>query len=262
VGEADYVVMESLYGNKYHESRTETDDKLTEIVNKTLSRGGNVIIPSFTYQRSQELLILFKRLINAGKISNEVKVYLDSPLAIKVTNVYKKYFRYLNAELVKEFKSGEDLFYSPNIELLNDKNSSKGIRKKRGKIVIAGHGMCAGGRILFHLLHNLQDRKASIVFVGFQAPGTTGREIVEGTKQVMINDRMVKVLAEINALYGFSAHGDHNDLLKWLQALKQKSIKKVFLTHAEESTSLGFQKTLEQMGYSVAVPNWQEEYEL
>ncbi|MDD3647827.1 MAG: MBL fold metallo-hydrolase [Candidatus Dojkabacteria bacterium] len=262
VDTADFIIMESLYGNKYHEPRSEMDKKLAEIVNKTLSRGGNVIVPSFTYQRSQELLVLFKRLISSGEISNEVKIYLDSPLAIKVTNVYKRYFRYLGENIVSEFKNGERLFDSRNIEFLSDKNSSKGIRKRRGKVVIAGHGMCAGGRILFHLANNLSDRKSSIVFVGFQAPGTTGREIVEGAKQVMINEKMIKVQAEIHTLYGFSAHGDHADLMKWLQHIRSDRVNKVFLIHAEESTSLKFKKTIEHLGYNVIVPKMHEEYEL
>lgn len=259
---AEYIVMESLYGGRFHEDRTLTEEKFLKVINKTLSRGGNIIIPSFTYQRSQEILFLLKSLTEKGNISRDVRVFLDSPLAINITGVYKKYFKYLNPKVVRKYKSGESIFYSPNFVFAEDSKASKRIRKRRGSIIVAGHGMCAGGRIVYHLRDNLDDRRSSIVFVGFQAPGTLGREIIDGKKEVLIEDKKVRVKAEIVKLYGFSAHADHEGLLNWLSHTDKKDVKQVFLVHGEEETSRNLKESLEKDGYSAIIPEWKEEYEV
>lgn len=259
---ADYVVMESLYGGREHEDRDLDEQKLIKVINRTLSRGGNVIIPSFTYQRSQEILYTLKTFIESKSIPDNMNVYLDSPLAIKVTNVYKKYYSYLNPEIVKKEKSGESLFSHKNFVFLKDGKTSKKIRRKRGAIIIAGHGMCAGGRVIYHLLDNLRDKRCSVVFVGFQAEGTLGKEIVDGANEVIIEGTKVKIKAEIVRLFAFSAHAGHSGLLRWISNVNKKRIKKVFLVHAEEQMSLVFQDTLERKGYSVVVPEWKKVYNL
>jgi metallo-beta-lactamase family protein len=169
---ADYIVMESLYGGRNHESRDITERKLVEKINNTLGRNGNVLIPAFTYQRSQEMLYVLKTLINEGKISRDVRVYLDSPLAIRNTEIYKRHYKSLNPKVVKKVRSGEDLFSCRNFIFTKKGRDSKRINKKRGSIILAGHGMCVGGRIRHHLLHNLSDKRSSLFFVGFQAPST------------------------------------------------------------------------------------------
>lgn len=259
---ADYVVMESLYGGKEHEDRDLDEQRLIKVINRTLSRGGNVIIPSFTYQRSQEVLYTLKTLIESKRIPDNMNVYLDSPLAIKVTDVYKKYYNYLNPEIVKKERSGESLFSHKNFIFLKDSRVSKKIRGKRGSIIIAGHGMCAGGRVIYHLLDNLRDKRCSVVFVGFQAEGTLGREIVDGANEVIIEGTKVKVKAEIVRLFAFSAHAGNSGLLRWVTSVDKKRIKKVFLVHAEEQMSLVFQDILKKRGYSVMVPEWKKVYNL
>lgn len=259
---AHYVIMESLYGARKKEDRSVTEKNFAKAINRTLERGGNVIIPAFTYQRSQEILYVIKNFLLAKKVPERVKIYLDSPLAIKVTREYKRFFRYLNPNIIKKYKDGEDLFYLRNLVLLENAQRSKRVRKRRGSIIIAGHGMCAGGRMIYHLIENLPDKRSSVLFVGFQAEGTLGREIVDGAREVIIEDKKVKVKAEIVRLYGFSAHAGNDDLLHWLGCFKKSMIKKVFLVHAEEETSLKFERVLKSETYPVIVPEWKKVYKL
>lgn len=259
---ADYVVMESLYGGVSRESRKETEENLLDSINKTLSSGGNVIIPTFTYQRSQELLFFLREAIENNLISNKVRVFLDSPLAINITNVYKKYYKYLNPSITKRFKSGESLFNHRNIVFVQKGYESKRIKKRRGSIILAGHGMCAGGRVLYHLIDNLEDKRSSVNLVGFQAEGTLGRELLDGKTDVIVNDVKLKVKAAIRSFPGFSAHASSKDLLSWLAKVNKKYLKKVFLVHAEESITEKFEKILEKKGYRTIVPEMGMEYEI
>lgn len=259
---ADYVVMESLYGGVEHEDRDQTEKEFVEAINKTRTRGGNVLIPAFTYQRSQEILYILKKAIERGDISEDVKIYLDSPLAIKILDGYKKFYKFLNPAIVSKVKSGGELFACKNFILSRWARDSRRIKRNRKSIVIAGHGMCAGGRIIYHLLDNLSDKRASILFVGFQAEGTLGREIIDGAKEIMIDSKKVKVKAEIVKLFGFSAHADNNDLLKWVESLDKRVLDKIFLVHAEEKISFDFKKILEDRGYKAVVPEWKKEYSL
>lgn len=260
--EADFVIMESLYGGQKHEDRRQTEIKFAQAINRTLSRGGNVLIPAFTYQRSQEMLYILKKLVESGEIPNNVRIYLDSPLAIKITDEYKKYYRYLNPDVAEKIKSGGELFSCRNIVFSRTPSESKKIKKKQGSIIMAGHGMCAGGRIIYHLLDNLEDKRSSVLFVGFQAEGTLGQEILEGKKKITIDSRKLKVKAEIVKLFGFSAHADNAGLLRWVGSMEKKRLKKIFLVHADEEISFDFKKTLERSGYEVVVPEWKKEYEI
>ncbi len=259
---AQFIITECLYGGKEHSDRGKDESKLKDVINKTIKRGGNVVIPSFTYQRSQEILYTLKLLIKDKKIPRDIKIYLDSPLAIKITNVYKKYFNYLNPEIVKSEKSGRNIFFYRNVIQVKDSRMSRSIRKKRGAVIIAGHGMCAGGRIIYHLIDNLDDRRSSIVFIGFQAEGTLGKKIVDGAKEVFIDKKKVKVKADIVKLFSFSAHAGHNDLMMWLGSFNKRIIKNIFLVHAEEDVSCSFRRLLTKRGYPVVVPKWKKDYNL
>ncbi len=258
--EANFIVMESLYGGLQHEKREVEEERLAWEINKTYARGGNIIMPVFTYQRSQEMLVLLKRLIEANKIPKSIKVYLDSPLSVKITDIYKKYFKYLNPLIKEKFLNGEMLFSSGNIIFTKKVKESKRIKKSRGAIIVAGHGMCAGGRILFHLLDNLSDKRASVLFVGFQAPGTLGREIIDGAREVIVEDKKVKVKANIKTFFGFSAHADNDTLLKWISGVNKKKLEKVFLIHSEDETRLEFGKILKEEGYNVILPKIDDEF--
>jgi len=260
--ESDYVVMESLYGEKDHEDFSIGENKLIDIINSTISRGGNVVIPSFALQRSQELLYLIKKFYENDKISKDITTYFDSPLGIRVTEIYEKFFTFLNPEIIKNYKYGNELFEHRNIRFVKDAGYSYKIRKKRGGIIIASNGMCMGGRVIFHLVDNLPDARCTIAFVGFQAPETLGREIVDGAKTVVLENKKLRVKAEIHYLTNFSGHADKTQLLKWLGNFDKEKLKKVFLVHAEQKTSLNFKKTIDNLGYNAVVPEWKKEYEL
>jgi len=255
----DYVVMESLYGGREHPDRSQEEDRFIEKINNTLSRGGNVIIPSFTFQRSQELLYVLKMLISNKKIPSNVRVYLDSPLALSVTEGYKRYFRHLNPEIIKSISHGNQLFTLKNFVFVRNSYDSRKIRKKQGSIIIAGSGMCVGGRVLSHLTTNLPDKKSSIIFVGFQAPDTLGREIIGGAQEVSIDDKIIPVKAEIVSV-DFSAHAGNRDLLTWIGHVDPSDLKRIFLVHAEEHCSEELKKTLRKKGYHVTIPQWKKEY--
>jgi metallo-beta-lactamase family protein len=259
---ANIVVMESLYGGKEHDARKSTVENFAEAINTTVNKNGNVLIPAFTYQRSQEVLFLLKRMLEDKRIPQNTKVYLDSPLAMKNLEVYKRHFRNLNKKIVARYDSGEALFSHPNFIYSRRAKDSKKINNTSRSIIIAGHGMCVGGRIRFHLMQNLEDKRAAVLFIGFQAPGTLGREIIDGAKEVFIDGRKLKVKARIVKLFGFSAHGDNQDLLDWIGGIEKKALDKVFLVHAEEETSKVFERKLERMDYDVVVPKWKQEIEI
>jgi len=259
---ADYVVMESLYGGKYHDSREKDEARLGEIIEQTYAHGGNIIIPSFTYQRSQELLFTLKQLLDQGRIPGDIKIYLDSPLGIRVTEIYKRYFEYLNPKLQHSLKSANALFDFHNVIPLESNKQSMRIRKKRGSIIIAGHGMCVGGRVIFHLIENLPDPRSSVVFVGYQAEGTLGRQIVGGEKELLIEETRVAVRASIYQLNSFSAHADHDHLLTWVKKIDTRKLRKVFLVHAEESTSIPFKGAISELGLKAEIPAIGDSFEL
>ncbi len=261
--EADYVVMESLYGGEEHEERKKTIKDFSKAISDTLNRGGNVLIPSFTYQRSQEMLYILKKLLGQDKIPSKTKVFLDSPLAIRITDIYKKYFRYLNQKVIKIFKDGNRLFTCKNFVFTSKPTESKGINKVHNSIIIAGHGMCAGGRILHHIYHNISDTKSSILFVGYQAEGTLGREILDGAKEVSLNNKRIPVNSEVYRYSSFSAHAGNNDLVNWLSKVKMEGIRQIYLVHAEEKRSVEFRDILKRKGYNdIVIPKWKEIYDL
>lgn len=260
--EADYVIMESLYGGKLHDDRIESERRFKEVINRTVGKRGNVIIPSFTLQRTQETLYILRKLIENNQISKNIKIYIDSPLAIKITEIYKQHYENLNPEVIKKIRSGENLFSMKNFIFIKDAKMSRRIRKRRGSIILAGSGMCVGGRIVYHLLHNLSDKRSSIVFVGFQAEGTLGRKILGGKDEVIVENKLVRVKADIVRLAGFSAHADHNQLMKWLRAVDKSRLEKVFLIHAEEKVVFKLKEILMREGYDVIIPKWKQVFSL
>lgn len=259
---ADFVVMESLYGGINHGDREEEERDIVKTINNTFKRGGNVLMPVFTYQRSQEMLTMLRGFVESGKIPKNVKIYLDSPLAMRVTEEYKKYYEYLNKKIIKKYGNGRQLFSSDNFIFTKKARDSKRIRKNRRSIILAGHGMCAGGRMIFHLHDNLSDKRSSVLFVGFQAEDTLGREIVEGAKEVFVDDRKMKVKAEIKKYSAFSAHAGNDTLLKWVKGIGKDRLRKVFLVHAEEKRSEQLCEILNSDGYNAIVPEWKEEFSL
>jgi metallo-beta-lactamase family protein len=274
-----YIISESLYGNSVHEKRDLATRELLNIIKNTLQRNGNVIIPSFALHRSQELIEILKFAFMTKEISDNVQIFLDSPMAIAVTGVYTQFSemfndRYLFENLDVEF-AGQKLqdqykykYDMENSERLRFDNlrfnrkvkKSLKLLNKNGNIIIAGSGMADGGRILHHLYNGLENSKNSVIFVGYQAEDTMGRQLVTGAKEVLINDKLVKVKAEIHYLRGFSAHADQNDLLSWIGRSNSPDLKKVFLIHSEPEVASEFKVVLESKGYNVEIPEYKNEY--
>jgi len=260
--EADYVVMESTYGNRSHCENDGVDHQLARIVNQTAKRGGNVVIPTFALERAQELLYHLSKLVHADEIP-DLPIFLDSPMAIDVTDVFRRFLNYMDDETRRLFESNTPPLRFPGLRFTRTTDSSKAINEQRGPcIILASSGMCTGGRIKHHLRQNIAKDESTIVFVGYQAEGTLGRHILSRPEKVRIHGRKWPVRAQVEQIYGFSAHGDRDDLLRWLRSIKQAP-KQVFLTHGEESVSLEFAETIkDSLGWNAMVPEYQQVVEL
>jgi len=258
--EAEYVVMESTYGNRLHKGMPETIDELAEVIKGTFKKGGNVIIPAFAIGRTQDILYVLNRLVREGRLYN-INIYIDSPLAEKATKTYLAHPECFDEEAQRILTAGS-VADSIRLRFTNSVDESIALNKiKSHAIIIAGSGMCEGGRIRHHLKHNLWRHECSIIFSGFQARGTLGRKIVDGAKTVRIFGEDIAVKAGIYTLGGFSAHADRKELLEWLSSFKDSP--QVFVVHGEEETSLQFSELIkERYGFVAHVPNKGEEYEL
>lgn len=258
--EADYVVMESTYGNRLHKGMAETSRELVEAITVTFKKGGNVIIPAFAIGRTQDILYVLNRLVRE-KTLPPVNVYIDSPLAEKATMTYLEHPECFDEEAKRLLRAGvmED---SIRLRFTNSVEESIALNRiKSHAIVIAGSGMCEGGRIRHHLKHNLWRSECSVIFSGFQAKGTLGRRIVDGAKTVHIFGEEIVVKAAVYTLGGFSAHADRQELLDWLSAFKNRP--RVFVVHGEEETSLSFAELIrERYGFVTHTPSRGESYEL
>lgn len=257
--DANYIVIESTYGNRLHKKFDDTVNELAEAIKATFLRGGNVIIPAFAVGRTQDLLYVLNQLVREKKLYN-INVYIDSPLAEEVTKAYLSH-----PELYDE-DSKTFLNQNPpdgiNVTFTHSVEESMALNKiKSQAIIIAGSGMCEGGRIQHHLKHNLWRHESSIIFTGFQAKGTLGRKIVDGSRIVPVLGENISVKARIYTLGGFSAHADQKELLEWLEEFKDHP--EIFVVHGEEETALKFAELIkERFGFKTNVPDKGEIFEL
>jgi metallo-beta-lactamase family protein len=252
----DYVVMESTYGDRKHKSIETIDDELADIVKSAFAAGGNIIVPSFALQRAQEILYYLNILLMEKRIP-ALDVYLDSPMAIKITEVYKRYAEIMDQDMRDLLKNHNSPFDFPGLKMIETVEESKALNDIKGTImIIAGAGMCTGGRIKHHLAQNISRPESTVMFVGYQAEGTLGRQIVDGAESVRIHGRQYPVRAQIVQIQGFSAHADRDELIKWLSKLSVTP-KHIFITHGETDSAEQFNKFLrEQTGYETSVPNF------
>ncbi len=259
---ADYVFMESTYGNRRHEEQEVSIEKLHRVVVETKEKGGNIIIPTFAIERAQELLFYIAELLRENKIPHLV-VFVDSPMAINVTEVFKRYPDYFDEEGQSLIREGNSPFDFPLLKTTRTVSESKAINYIRGtSIVMAGSGMCTGGRIKHHLVNNITRPESTILFVGYQAKGTLGREILERPKRVRILGQVRPVRARIEKINGFSAHADRDELLGWVSGFK-KAPEKIFVIHGEREVSANFASTLrERFKSEVIVPKYRQEYSI
>ena len=256
---AHYVLIESTYGDRVHEDTADVENAIAEVINSTIKVGGNIIVPSFALERSQEVLYYINELRLANKIP-QFKVFLASPMASRITKVFQNHpelFDKEMTELVKRHKSPFDL---TGLQLAGTADASKAINNIKGTVmVIAGSGMCTGGRVKFHLVNNISQQNNTIMFVGYQAVGTLGRSIVDGIKKVRILGVKRSIKAKIVRIHGFSAHADRNELLDWLKELDAPP-RGVFVVHGETESAKSFGDFVkEQTGWKVAVPEYQDQ---
>ena len=258
---ADYVVMESTYGDRNHDDPEPIESLLARIITETAGRGGKVLVPVFAMERAQELLYFIGKLVRAKRIP-PLSVFLDSPMAVEITRVFGRYPSYLDEEAKTIIRSGRSLFEFPGLRLTPTMADSKTINQLDGPaIVLAGSGMATGGRIKHHLKLNLGRPEATVLFVGYQAQGTLGRMILDGAEEVRIFGEMHPVRAHVVRIAGFSAHAGKRELRRWLNAFQVRP-RKLFICHGDEDVSLGFADELRADGWRTAVPHYREEFEL
>ncbi|MBI5913211.1 MBL fold metallo-hydrolase [Candidatus Azambacteria bacterium] len=237
--EADYVVIESAYGDRLHEGEGERKDTLEDIIEETAAAGGVLMIPAFATERTQELLYEFNELVEHDRIP-KMPVFIDSPLAIKITEVYKRYSSFYDEEALRLLKSGDEIFSFPGLKFTPTIEDSKRINSvPPPKIILAGSGMSHGGRIVYHEKLYLPDPKSTLLIIGYQIKGSLGRRLLDGEKTVRIHGDEVTVRARIRQISGYSAHADQQGLYRWVEPMRL-SIKKLFVVQGEESASETF----------------------
>ena len=257
----DFLIMESTYGDRFHEDIGEAEKRLGEIIKRTAGRGGKIIIPAFALERTQELIYLLGRLKNRNAIP-DIPVFVDSPLAVNVTEVYRLHPECFDQETFNLFLSEEQPFNFPNLTYIRKVEKSKALHQLRTPcIIISASGMCEAGRILHHLKNNLENPQNTILIVGFMAKNTLGRRIVEKAKEVKIFDLVYKVRAEVMKMNFFSAHADRKDLLEYAGKIG-RSLKQIFLVHGEEKQTSSLREALSSQGFSVSIPRKEEEVSL
>jgi metallo-beta-lactamase family protein len=258
VEEADILLMESTYGDRLHKNKTDTYLEFKNIINEAYNRKGNIIIPAFAIERTQEIIYTLSRLFKEGQIPS-MPVYIDSPLAISATEIFKKNKDLFDDDMRKRILAGDSPLEFPNLHYTRSTDESKWLNTEaKGAIIISANGMCTAGRIKHHLKYNLFRPESSVVFVGYQAEGTLGRRLVEGAKQVRVYGTDVSVKAQIHTLGGFSAHADQDGLFAWVKNIKNPKLK-VFVVHGEEQSAKTFAEKLHaELGIVTHVPDWGE----
>lgn len=261
IREADYVLVESTYGNRIHKSKDETILEFLTVLKEAQKDHGNVIIPTFAIERAQEVIYELN-LFYENKLIDSMPVYLDSPMALQATDVFKRYPTFYDEDARRLLEKGDDPFSFPDFKMISSVDDSKRLATRSGVVIMAGSGMCNGGRIIHHLDNNLSKKNTHVIFVGYQVKGTLGRAILDGEPQVNLKGHKVDVYAKVHTLGGFSAHADMRDLMYWLRAFGH-SPRQVFIVHGEETVAEGFAANVrEELRLNAHVPIHEEVVEL
>jgi metallo-beta-lactamase family protein len=251
--------MESTYGDRRHRPFSESVEEFYEAILATFERGGNVIIPTFALERAQEILYILRQGIEQRRLPTAMPVFLDSPLAIAATEIFERHPKCYGAAVAELFAQGRDPFGFTSLRFTRETTESIAINRiSGGAVIIAGSGMCTGGRIRHHLLHNLWRPEAGVVFVGFAAAGTLARQIVDGAERVDLLGEEIPVHARIHTINGFSAHADRQELVDWHQRIADKET--TFLVHGEEAEMNELARHL--VGVRVEMPQPHQEFPL
>jgi metallo-beta-lactamase family protein len=255
---ADYVLIESTYGDRLHEPERDVPEALAEVIDQTDQAGGNLVIPCFALERSQNILYYLSDLLRRDRI-RPMMVFLDSPMAIKITEIFDKYPELYDEEMRRRIASAMSPFKFPGLTMTRTVDESKAINRIKGTAaILAGSGMCTGGRIKHHLANNIERPECTILFVGYQARNTLGRTISSGAREVRIHGQLLAVRARIARISGFSAHADRQELFGWLSTLKKKP-RGVFVVHGEIESAESFASLLrENDGWRVTVPKYRD----
>jgi len=260
---ADYVVMESTYGDEDHEDNGPVQDQLADVINEAVAAGGNILIPTFAVERAQELMFHLGALVRADRIPH-LMVFLDSPMAVDVTEVFRRYTDCMDERMKQLLESQGRPFHFTRLNLVRSSSESKAINRIRGScIILAGSGMCTGGRIKHHLARNVARPESTIVFVGYQARGTLGREISSGKPAVRILGQEHQVRAKVKRVYGLSAHADRTGLLEWAGHFDTMVLRRLFLTHGEQHAAQALAGAIkERHGCQAEIPDYRAAYDL
>jgi metallo-beta-lactamase family protein len=265
VDTADYVVMESTYGDRNHEPPESYTGALAALIDEVFSKGGNIIIPSFAVGRTQELLYYLREIKRDGLVQSlpSFKVYVDSPLATEATKIYSGNLKgYLDEDAIAVIQGGENLFTFPGLTLTQSTEESRALNDdKTPKIIISASGMCDAGRIRHHLKHNLWRPECAVVFVGYQGEGTLGRHLLEGARSVKLFGEDISVRAKIVNFKGLSSHADRDHLLEWVEHFSPTP-KQVFVVHGDSEVTELFAHDLNQRGIPAHAPLYEEVYDL
>jgi len=264
IASADYLVIESTYGDRLHKGGAEENAAiLAGVVNETLAKGGNVVIPAFAVDRTQDILMMFYNMQEKGQVGRN-SIYVDSPLAVAATEIFARYPQYFDEATAACYKkSGHVPFILPNLTYVRTVEESMRLNDiKNGAIIISASGMADAGRIKHHLKHNLWRKECTVVFIGYQAEGTLGRRLIDGEKKVTIHGEQIEVKARIVNMDGFSAHADYEEMFTWLSHF-QKLPQKIFVTHGEEQTAIHFAMNITaRLGINTSTPMMGDIFEL
>ena len=263
---ADYVVMESTYGDRNHTEVWSYTDELAQIIDETLGKGGNVVIPSFAVGRTQELLYFIREIKDKNMVKSvkDFPVYVDSPLAKSATSIFcGNLHGYLDEAAIELVKDGTHMFSFPGLHLTETTDESKQLNLDgTPKVIISASGMCDAGRIRHHLKYNLWRADSAVVFVGFQSPGTLGRTLLDGATSVKLFGEDVAVRAKVVNFQGLSSHADHDHLLDWISHFKEPKPQHVFVVHGDREVAPVFAQAVSQLGFTTHAPQYTEEYDL
>lgn len=256
--EADYVVMESTYGDRTHENHGSAESQLEQVIAEAVADGGKVIVPVFAIERAQELIYYLSKLLHAGRMP-EIPVFLDSPMAADVTDVFRRHRECFDTEARQLAASGQPMFRFPSLSVVRTVQESMAINSLKGPAVImATSGMCTAGRIKHHLAHHIGNPASTVLFIGYQAQGTLGRQILDGNPEVRVHGINRLVRARVRQIQGISGHADREGLLKWLGYFKRPP-RQLFLTHGEQQASLSLaDEVRHRYGWNVTVPEYRE----
>jgi len=257
--DADIVVMETTYGDREHRDLEASVSEFTDAIRQADERGGNVIIPTFALERAQELLWFLREGMEAGEIRKSLRVFLDSPMAISATRLFERHPEAMRPELASMIRSGRDPFHLPGLHFTREAAESMALNRIRsGAVIMAGSGMCTGGRVRHHLRHNLAHADCGVIFVGYAAAGTLARIIIDGVKKVKLFGDYVPVKARIHTINGFSAHAGADDLKRWHERTGKPEL--TFLVHGEKRGMTAFRKAIAPA--RVETPRLHQSYDL